>query len=382
MKSIPVRWQRLKDILAEALKETSFEKRTATLRECCGDDAELLREAEKLLAYDDTALEEFAQFAATRLRDNECNRTGERIGAYVVVRELGRGGMGAVYVAQRADGQFEKRVAIKVLKRGTDTDEVLRRFRTERQILANLDHPNVTRLLDAGTTADGLPYFVMEFVEGTPITQLVQRQKVGLQDRLKLFLKICSAVEFAHRYQIIHRDIKPGNVLVNGDGNPKLLDFGIAKVLSVDSDNGLTTVVAERRLTPASAAPEQNEGQTATIATDVYSLGALLYELLTDKPPRRNSNGEGADDKLSEYSASPQLPSEAVADRERKSQLQGQLDQIVAKATQRDPARRYSSVADLSEDVQHYLNGTSFLGENAQISSGVGGRFETGFRRR
>jgi len=193
MKSIPVRWQRLKDILAEALKETSFEKRTATLRECCGDDAELLREAEKLLAYDDTALEEFAQFAATRLRDNECNRTGERIGAYVVVRELGRGGMGAVYVAQRADGQFEKRVAIKVLKRGTDTDEVLRRFRIERQILANLEHPNITRLLDAGTTADGLPYFVMEFIEGLPITRFVQSKNVDLRGRLKLFLKVCSA---------------------------------------------------------------------------------------------------------------------------------------------------------------------------------------------
>jgi eukaryotic-like serine/threonine-protein kinase len=381
-KSDPARWQRLKNILADALEQTSAEKRTATLREACADDAALLREAEKLLAQDTSALEEFAEFAATRLRRDEGDRAGERLGAYVIVRELGRGGMGAVYLAERADGQFQKRVAVKLLKRGTDTDEVLRRFRTERQILANLDHPNITRLLDAGTATDGLPYFVMEFVEGTPITQLVQRQKVGLQDRLKLFLKICSAVEFAHRYQIIHRDIKPGNVLVNGDGNPKLLDFGIAKVLSVDSDDAITTVVAERRLTPAYSAPEQNQGQVATIATDVYSLGALLYELLTDKPPRRNSNGERADDKLSDYSGPTQLPSEAVADPETKSQLQGQLDQIVARATQRDPARRYSSVADLSEDIQRYLNGTSFLGKNAQISSGVGGRFGTGFRRR
>src|SRR5437773_1865725 len=272
MKSIPVRWQRLKDILAEALKETSFEKRTATLRECFGDDAELLREAEKLLAYDDTALEEFAQFAATRLRDNECNRTGERIGAYVVVRELGRGGMGAVYVAQRADGQFEKRVAIKVLKRGTDTDEVLRRFRIEQQILANLEHPNITRLLDAGTTTDGLPYFVMEFVEGMPIMKFVQRESMDLRGRLQLFLKVCFAVDLAHRHQIIHRDIKPGNVLVNENREPKLLDFGIAKLLSVDPDDDEVTVATERRLTPTYAAPEQRAGRAATIASDVYSL--------------------------------------------------------------------------------------------------------------
>jgi TolB-like protein/Flp pilus assembly protein TadD/tRNA A-37 threonylcarbamoyl transferase component Bud32 len=376
------RWQRLENILANALEQNSLEERTALLKRLCAEDTELLREAEKLLAQDTTAFEDFAVFAAKRLRHDQRDRIGERIGAYVIVRELGRGGMGAVYLAERADGQFQKRVAVKVLKRGTDTDEVLRRFRTERQILANLDHPNITRLLDAGTTMDGLPYFVMDFVEGTPATQFVQRQKVGLQGRLKLFLKICSAVEFAHRYQIIHRDIKPGNVLVNGDGNPKLLDFGIAKVLSVDSDDGLTTVVAERRLTPAYAAPEQNEGKSATIATEVYSLGALLYELLTDKPPGRNSDGEGTHDKLSEYSAPPRLPSEAVADPERKSQLKGQLDQIVARATQRDSAQRYSSVADLSEDIERYLNGASFLAENAQLSSGAAGPFETGFRSR
>jgi TolB-like protein/serine/threonine protein kinase/Flp pilus assembly protein TadD len=381
-KSDPARWQRLKNILADALEQTSAEKRTATLREACGDDAALLHDAEKLLAQDTAVFEEFAQFAATRLRRDEGDRAGERVGAYALIGELGRGGMGAVYLAERADGQFQKRVAVKVLKRGTDTDEVLRRFRTERQILANLDHPNITRLLDAGTTTDGLPYLVMEFVEGTPITQFIQRQKVRLLGRLKLFLKMCSAVEFAHRYQVIHRDIKPGNVLVSEDGNPKLLDFGIAKVLNVDSDDGITTVVAERRLTPAYAAPEQNEGQCATIATDVYSLGALLYELLTDKPPRRKSNGEGARHKISEYSAPPQLPSEAVADLERKSQLQGQLDQIVARATQRDPAKRYSSVANLSEDIERYLNGASFLAANAQILSGAEGRFETGFRRR
>src|SRR5437867_4496561 len=164
IKANPERWQRLKNILADALEETSVEERTAVLRRSCADDKTLLREAEKLLAHDTTVFEEFAEFAARRLTPNECDRIGERIGAYAIVRELGRGGMGAVYLAERADGQFEKQVAIKVLKRGTDTEEVLRRFHAERQILARLDHPNIARLLDAGTTDDGLPYFVMDFV--------------------------------------------------------------------------------------------------------------------------------------------------------------------------------------------------------------------------
>src|SRR5262245_28271476 len=269
IRSDPARWQRLKSILVDVLEHTSPEERTAALTQSCAGDTALLREAQKLLAQDTSVFEEFAEIAATRLRCDERDRIGERMGAYAVVKELGRGGMGAVYLAERADGQFEKRVAIKVLKRGTDTDEVLRRFRIERQILANLEHPNITRLLDAGTTEDGLPYFVMEFIEGTPITKCVQRENIDLRGRLKLFLKVCSAVDLAHRHQIIHRDIKPGNVLVNEDGEPKLLDFGIAKLLSVDSDDGITTVVAERRLTPMYAAPEQSSGQPDTIATDV-----------------------------------------------------------------------------------------------------------------
>src|SRR5262249_41482288 len=236
------RWQRLKEILANALEQSSVERQTAVLRDSCADDTTLLREAEKLLAHDTAVFEEFAEFAATRLRRDERDRIGQRIGAYAVISELARGGMGAVYLAERADGQFEKRVAIKVLKRGTDTDEVLRRFRIERQILANLEHPNITRLLDAGTTSDGLPYFVMEFVEGTPITKFIQRKNMDLRSRLQLFLKVCSAVELAHRQHIIHRDIKPGNVLVNDDCELKLLDFGIAKLLNGHPDNGEVTV--------------------------------------------------------------------------------------------------------------------------------------------
>ena len=355
IKSNPARWQRLKHILAEALEQKSLKERTAVLRESCADDTELLREAEKLLAHDTTDFEEFAEFAATRLRHDERDRIGDRIGAYAIVRELGRGGMGAVYLAERADGHFEKRVAIKVLKRGTDTDEVLRRFRIERQILANLEHPNITRLLDAGTTNDGLPYFVMEFIEGTPITHFVQRENVNLRGRLKLFLKVCSAVQLAHQSQIIHRDIKPTNVLVKHDGEPKLLDFGIAKLLGVDSDDGNTTAPAERRLSPMYAAPEQSAGQPATIATDVYSLGALLYEVMTNEPPCVS----GSSHAWQKYSKERQLHGDVVTDPKTEHQLQGQLDRIVAQAMQRDPAQRYSSVASMSEDIERYLNGAA-----------------------
>ena len=367
IESNPARWQRLKNILADALEQTSSEERTAVLKQSCADDTALLREAEKLLAHDTSVFEEFAEFAATRLRHDERNRIGERIGAYAIISELGRGGMGAVYLAERADGQFEKRVAIKVLKRGTDTDEVLRRFRIERQILANLEHPNITRLLDAGTTNDGLPYFVMEFIEGTPITHFVQRKNVDLRGRLKLFLKVCSAVDLAHQNQIIHRDIKPTNVLVKHDGEPKLLDFGIAKLLSVDSDDGKITVAAERRLTPMYAAPEQSVGQPATIATDVYSLGALLYELLTNKPPSSRADGNPSRDDVSRHLMEPQLPSQLVDDPRTKHQLQGQLDRIVARTMRHDPAQRYSSVTALSEDLEQYLSGRAPRSEKFSV---------------
>jgi eukaryotic-like serine/threonine-protein kinase len=374
--SNPLRWQRLKKILADALEQTSSEERTAVLIQSCADDTALLLEAEKLLAHDTTIFEEFAEFAARRLRHNGRDRVGERIGAYVVVGELGRGGMGAVYLAERADGQFQKRVAIKVLKRGTDTDEVLRRFRIERQILAQLEHPNITRLLDAGTTNDGLPYFVMEFVEGTPISHFVQRENFDLRSRLQLFLKVCSAVSLAHRNQIIHRDIKPTNVLVGHDREPKLLDFGIAKLLSVNPDDEEATVVAERRLTPMYAAPEQRTGQPATIASDVYSLGALLCELLTSQPPRGISDANPSQQVVSRHLTEPLLPSQVVTDPKTKHELQGQLDRIVARAMRPNPAQRYSSVIGLSEDIERYLNGadTRFKHFSADRSAAKIGR--------
>ena len=356
IKSAPARWQRLKQVLADALEKTSLEERMILIRRLCADDTTLLCEAEKLLALDTTTFEDFAELAAKRLRKDEYYRVGERMGAYAVIKELGRGGMGAVYLAERADGQFEKRVAIKVLKRGTDTDEMLRCFRTERQILANLEHSNITRLLDAGTTIDGLPYFVMEFIEGTPITQFVRQEKVNLRDRLKLFLHVCSAVILAHQKQIIHRDIKPSNVLVNRDGEPKLLDFGIARLLSAATKDASTTATANRRLTPMYAAPEQREGRPATIAADVYSLGVLLCELVTNETPSIDGGGKAWGSVKPKCLKKGQLAAHVTPDAKAEHQLRCQLDRIVSRATHRDPTRRYCSVADLSEDIKQYLN--------------------------
>jgi eukaryotic-like serine/threonine-protein kinase len=281
----PERWQRVKDIVADALEETTPAARLGLVQTRCANDAALLAEAVSLVNEAETQalgvedpLEECAEHATARLWQHEPSQIGRRIGAYVVSRELGRGGMGAVYLADRADGQFEKQVAIKVLKRGTDTDEVLQRFASERHILARLDHPNIARLLDAGTTDDGLPYVVMEYVAGAPVTRFVRERELSIDETIAVFLKICAAVEVAHRSHVIHRDLKPSNILVDSNGEPKLLDFGIAKILTPRGDATELTAAGEERLTPICASPEQTDGRAVTEASDVYALGALLYE--------------------------------------------------------------------------------------------------------
>jgi serine/threonine protein kinase/Tfp pilus assembly protein PilF len=354
----------LKTILGEALEQNSSAARIALVERRCGEDTDLLEEAESLLAEAEALLtertdsfEDCAQNAASTFWQEGPPRGGERVGAYVIVRELGRGGMGTVFLAERADGQFEKQVAIKILNRGADTAEILHRFRAERQILARLDHPNIARLLDAGTTDDGLPYFIMDYIVGAPVTRFAVAQKLSTRQRLELFLKICDAVEFAHRNLVVHRDIKPSNILANAEGEPKLLDFGIAKLLAKDEDAAQSTTEAQQRLTPICASPEQAKGDPITVATDIYSLGALLYEMLSDQKPHRFSTARPTREEVALVVGEqvPPPPSAVASDAQTTRLLRGDLDAIVLFAMRKEPKMRYPTVADLAADIRRHL---------------------------
>jgi serine/threonine protein kinase/predicted Zn-dependent protease len=364
----PENWQILKGIVADALEQKSSAERTALVQSRCANDATLLAEAESLVREaaaflkDPTdSLEDCADHATALLWQDETPMTGRRIGAYLIVRELGRGGMGAVFLARRADGQFEKEVAIKILKRGTDTDEVLRRFADERHILARLDHPNISRLLDAGTTDDGLPYLVMEYVAGRPITRFVREQNLTIAERLSIFLKVCAAVEIAHQNHVIHRDLKPSNILVKTDGEPKLLDFGIAKLLDSREDGREVTSAGQERLTPNCASPEQTDGRLITEASDVYALGALLYEILSGQKPHKFTNAHPSHDEIVRVirEEEPPRPSEVVSGTVSKNLRP--LDPIVQKAMCKDPSERYAKIADLTSEVRRYLEDKPLL---------------------
>jgi TolB-like protein/Flp pilus assembly protein TadD len=360
VKTAAQQWQRVKTILADALELESPKERTAFLEGSCDGDTTLMREVEALLAQSTQNLDELAEDTPLAFaRHAPAQPSGRRIGAYEIVREIGRGGMGAVYLAKRADGQFEKEVAIKLLKRGTDTDEILRRFHAERRILAQLDHPNIARLLDAGTTDDGLPYFVMEYIDGVPITSYAHGTRLSVAQRLQLFLKVCEAVQFAHQHRVVHRDLKPGNILVKQDGEPKLLDFGIAKFLAAGDEGIDQTLTAERRFTPICASPEQARGETVTPASDVYALGALLYELLTDRPPHRFSTPHPSPVEVAQIigEQEPIRPSLSIYDNKTRRQLRGDLDRIALMALRKEPVRRYSSVVDFAEDIRRHVQG-------------------------
>ena len=293
----PTNWKKIEEIFEKVI-ELPASERDRVLAEMCGGDAVLRVEVENLILADQEAndfiespilgVTTLANFLPDQLEDSVAsNSIGRRIGSYKIIRELGRGGMGAVFLAQRADDEFRQRVAIKLIKRGMDTDFILRRFRNERQILATLDHPNIARLLDGGTTEDGLPYFVMEFIEGEPINFYCDIKRLSIHARLELFQKLCSAVGYAHQNKVIHRDLKPGNILIAKSGVPKLLDFGIAKLLDPEmaSDTLQPPQTGMRLMTPEYASPEQIKGEDLTPASDIYALGVLLYEILTGKRP-------------------------------------------------------------------------------------------------
>jgi serine/threonine protein kinase/tetratricopeptide (TPR) repeat protein len=387
----PENWKKVKAVLDEALTLDASERRIFLNKPEIGD--EIRAEVESLLAFE-TESEDLMHLSAVEFsRDffdaDEEVLNGKNIGAYRVIRELGQGGMGAVYLAERADGKFSQRVALKLLKREMNTAALRRRFQQEREILASLEHPNIARLLDAGTTDDRIPYLAMEYVEGLPINDYCNKRDLNLQERLDLFRKVCSAVSFAHRNLIVHRDLKPSNIMVTEDGTPKLLDFGISKILSSEFDSlDSATITKLGVMTPSYASPEQLRRESVTTATDIYSLGVILYELLSGHRPF-----EAKEDNISEiYRAvleiEPAAPSAVIADLgfgisdlKRKTQLSairtnnqnkhtnpksqipnskslsGDLDNIVLKALKKEPERRYSSAENLAEDVRRHQEG-------------------------
>lgn len=346
--------------LFERAVEAPPDGRAAVLEALCPDPAARAR-VQALLDAHDRAGDGFLDRPAVVLAAAAIGRSGRRLGAYQIERELGRGGMGAVYLAQRADDTYAKLVAIKIVAAPLGDEALVRRFRRERQILAQLEHPQIARLIDGGTTDDGLPYLVMEFVEGVRIDEYCRRQGLALADRLRLFRRVCDAVQYAHTHLVVHRDLKPQNILVAADGEPKLLDFGIAALLSDDGDGAaVMTQTGQTAMTPDYASPEQVRGDRVTAASDVYSLGVVLYELLTGSRPHALA-GMRPDEiyrVLNDTDASrPSLAASRAGDEPLSRRLRGDLDAIVLAALRKDPLRRYASVAQFADDIQRYLNG-------------------------
>ena len=366
----PERWEQVKQVLGEALDQTDA-GRPLFLAGIARDDAALAREVKSLLAAHVEAGSFIESPALARSDiDQAFDRlhalptwTGRRVGPYQVVRELGHGGMGAVYLAARADDEYCKQVAIKVIRSSFDPPAIQQRFRHERQILADLDHPNIARLIDGGTTDDGTPYFVMEYVDGLPIDRFSDVNGLTIDARLALFVRVCAAVEYAHQHLVVHRDLKASNVLVEAGGEPKLLDFGIAKVLNADpraADERTVTVM--RAMTFESASPEQVRGEAVTTRTDIYALGVMLHRLLTARGPYplTTTTHDLARAICDQDARRPSDVSTSAADVRR---LVGDLDTIVLKALQKDPSRRYVTVEQFAQDITRHLGGLPVLAQ-------------------
>jgi serine/threonine protein kinase len=413
MQMTPDNWDRAKELFAAAL-ELDSSQRAAFLSENCCEET-LRQQVEKLLIdyqeagsfLDNPVLNPRipAPNAPPEIQTEEVPRlhpqlgellatatsaeaddpmVGRHLGAYKIVRRVGQGGMAAVFLASRADDEYRKQVAVKLVQPGLDSRDLLNRFRNERQTLAGLDHPNIVKLLDGGSTSDGLPFLVMDYVEGVPIDNYCDRRKLRVDERLQLFSKACGAVQYAHEKGVVHRDLKPSNILVTADGTPKLLDFGIAKVLNPEPSwqMWLATQTGTRCMTPAYASPEQMRGRSVTVSSDIYSMGVVLYELLSGHRPYRLTQHTPAEIEHAICEQDPETPSTAVdrvetdtsadgspitrspelVSQTREGQpeklrrrLRGDLDNIVLKALQKEPERRYGSVEEFSQDIERHL---------------------------
>ena len=357
----------MKHLLAEAL-ELDTGRQQQFLDSACANDTDLRAEIDLLLAHrvetHSDLMEQCAADAALLRLDTDATNftTGNRIGPYRILHEIGRGGMGAVYLAERDDEHYRQQVAIKLIKPGLGGDVIRRRFRNETQILAELNHANIARLFDAGETTDGQPYLVMEYVEGSPINQYCNDNQLSIEQRLNIFCTVCTALQYAHQHLVIHRDIKPGNILVTSVGEPKIVDFGIAKLLEQGAD---LTATAMPFMTPQYASPEQLRGESVTTATDVYSLGVVLYELLSGRLPYRFKSRVPHEIAKAICDDDPERPSVAMADvngekpqlSKRRKRLHPDLDNIVLMAMRKEPQRRYSSPEMLAEDIRRHLKG-------------------------
>jgi len=385
MQMTPNNWDKAKRLFEAALELEPAQRASFLAANC--HEVNLQQQVEKLLIDFQAAgsfLDEPAWHSTAKSTETEDLMINRRLGAYKLVRRVGQGGMAAVFLAVRADDAYQKEVAVKLVQPGLNSQDVLTRFRNERQTLAGLDHPNIVRLLDGGSTQEGLPFLVMEYVEGSPIDEYCDQHKLSVDERLRLFSDVCDGVQYAHEKLVIHRDLKPSNILVVADGAPKLLDFGIAKVLNAEpsAQSSLATQTSLRCMTPAYASPEQMRGKSVTPETDVYALGVVLYELLTGHRPYRLTQHSPAEIERAICEQEPETPSTAISRVENdtspdgkpitktpelvsltregqpdklRRRLRGDLDNIVLKALQKEPQQRYRSVAEFSQDIGRHL---------------------------
>ncbi|MDH4110062.1 MAG: serine/threonine-protein kinase [Gammaproteobacteria bacterium] len=368
-------WETIQAAFQRAL-ELGPAGREVYLAAFAAEHADLIDEVRKLVAADarDTGLREPIEATVESLvQDSRDPWLGREVGKWTIRERIATGGMGAVFVADRTDQQFEQRVAIKLMNAQMLAPDAIARFKAERQILADLHHPYIAQLHDGGTTDDGVPYLVMEYIEGLPIDRYCDEHALGIDDRLALFCKVCAAVDYAHRRLTVHRDLKPSNILVDADGNPKLLDFGIAKLLDARDMNVTVAVTLQgvRAMTPEYASPEQVRGEPVSVATDVYSLGVLLYRLMTGQSPYGLTEGTARDYERAIVGDDPKRPSTVVSDdggqsvastrrgltdKQLRNRLAGDLDNIALKTLQKEPERRYLSVSVLAADIGRYLH--------------------------